>query len=60
MEHFRLVNDKGYDTPAEKQELGRLLARGEFDLDRDKTTSQICLCSHGVDECWHCGRGSKP
>lgn len=69
MRHFRLLNGEGLmagiarDTAdGHADAFGAEVMAGTFHLDDDPTIaiSRICLCSRGADECWHCGRGSKP
>jgi len=57
MNHFSLVNNIGYrDDP--QDEFSAMVMAGEFELaDDPQSEGEICLCSHGSDECWHNGRG---
>jgi hypothetical protein len=60
MNHFNLVNDLGYESVARKSEFDFMLVNKEFSLQsEERNASSSCLCSHGSDECWHAGRGSK-
>jgi hypothetical protein len=57
MNHFTLVNDIGYRDDLDDSFSAKILA-GEFDLSDDpQSETDICLCSHGSDECYHGGRG---
>lgn len=58
MNHFQLINDRGYESPEAVSALDAKLAAGAFDVDRDAplAESEGCLCSHGTEECWHAGR----
>ncbi len=62
MKHFKLINDINYDSGVKKAKFYRRLENREFNLEEEerKADAAICVCSHGIDECWHCGRGSKP
>ena len=69
MRHFALLNGEGLmpriarDTAdGHADGFGRKVMEGTFHLDDDPAIAitRGCLCSRGHDECWHCGRGSKP
>jgi hypothetical protein len=74
MKYFELINDDGleprsardaggYDASGcEAGAFSRRVMDGTFHIEDDPSVemAELCLCSKGSDECWHCGRGSKP
>lgn len=58
-----LITDVAMDTPDRRAEsFDNAVMAGRFRIEDDPSTivAQSCLCSRGEDECWHCGRKSKP
>lgn len=69
MKHFALLNGEGVMPRVARAtadgSIGGFEAavmEGRFHLEDDPALdlARGCLCSRGHDECWHCGRGSKP
>ncbi len=66
MDRFSLLNGSGLALlPAfagSDSAFGDLVMSGKFHISQDPSDNpqQSCLCSRGAEECWHCGRQSKP